>query len=66
MIHGLNFNGTQIPPERAKKFPKTYTLRLQGVCDTIEEAKAMHVQASNGHRNIVIDKRNNLYAVYCD
>lgn len=77
MIYGLNFNGTQIPAEVAKRFHKEHGsrregtwVRLQGVCNTKEEHDMMLIQADNGHRTLdSVGPRKigeeTWYAIYC-
>jgi hypothetical protein len=81
MIYGLNFNGKEIPeiarklfkPQRLVRSPAMHVskFRLMGVCNTIQEATLMKIQASNGHRRVLTSRdfdRDGLYwiAVYCD
>ena len=45
-------------------------LRLQGICNTSEELKAMVCQADNGHRHVAFTDARTIqgeswYAVYC-
>jgi hypothetical protein len=76
MIHGLNFNGTQIPPEHWRLFresilhPETRVqMRLAGTCDSVLERDQMLVQANNGHRKLFLVSRVNptgvlIFAIY--
>jgi hypothetical protein len=76
MIHGLNFNGTQIPPEHWRLFresilhPETRVqMRLAGTCDSALERDQMLVQANNGHRKLFLVSRVNptgvlIFAIY--
>lgn len=80
-IYGLNFNGTRIPSESPRfaqriKFradgsyyavgsDKACDMRLQGVCNTVEESQRMRIQADNGHRKILTVERNGWIGVYC-
>lgn len=80
-IYGINFNGTRIPDDASKKFAKRLKHRhgklvrvsnnescdyiLQGVCNDDAEYQRMHIQADNGHRQIMAVRRGKWIGVYC-
>jgi hypothetical protein len=59
MIYGINFNNTQIPDHirglfsADRRFSRGW-FTLQGVCNTVDEAELMEMQADNGHRTIQV------------
>jgi hypothetical protein len=65
-IYGINFNGTEIPPGVARKFPKRLKLtgmqrgeyaHLEGVAQSPTERDQMLVQADNGRRKLHVEPR---------